>query len=105
MTDPAIVPDSEARGLLALIPRRLAAYALLMRLDRPIGAWLLFWPCAWSLALAGGLRRDPWLLLWLALGAVVMRGAGCVYNDIVDRELDAQVARTADRPLASGQIS
>jgi 4-hydroxybenzoate polyprenyltransferase len=105
MSDPVIVPDSEARGLLALLPRRIGPYVQLMRLDRPIGAWLLFWPCAWSVALAGGLGRNPWLILWFGIGATVMRGAGCVYNDIVDRELDAQVARTASRPLASGRVS
>src|SRR5258707_14102754 len=105
MSDPAIVPDSQARGLLAILPRRIGPYVQLVRLGRPIGAWLLFWPCAWSVALPGGIGRDPWLLIWFAIGAVVMRGAGCVYNDIVDRELDARVARTASRPLASGQIS
>jgi 4-hydroxybenzoate polyprenyltransferase len=105
MSDPVIVPDSEARGLLALLPRAVGPYVQLMRLDRPIGAWLLFWPCAWSVALAGGLSRNPWLILWFGLGAIVMRSAGCVYNDMVDRELDAKVARTASRPLASGRIS
>jgi 4-hydroxybenzoate polyprenyltransferase len=66
---------------------------------------LLYWPCAWGLLLAGGLR-DHWpLLLWFLLGAIAMRGAGCVYNDIVDRDLDAQVARTRSRPLASGAVS
>ena len=104
MTDPAIVPDSEAKPFLARLPARISPYVQLMRLDRPIGAWLLFWPCAWSVALAGGIRRDPWLFLWFAIGAVVMRGAGCVYNDIVDRELDVLVARTASRPIASGRI-
>jgi 4-hydroxybenzoate polyprenyltransferase len=75
-----------------------------MRLDRPIGTWLLYWPCAWSVALAGvGGRWD--LFLWLALGAFAMRSAGCVYNDIVDRDLDRQVDRTRLRPLASGRVS
>jgi 4-hydroxybenzoate polyprenyltransferase len=75
-----------------------------MRLDRPIGSWLLFWPCAWSVALAGvGGRWD--LFLWLGLGAVAMRSAGCVYNDIIDRNLDRRVERTRLRPLASGRIS
>ena len=75
-----------------------------MRLDRPIGTWLLYWPCAWSVALAGvGGRWD--LFLWLALGAFAMRSAGCVYNDIVDRELDRSVERTRLRPLASGRVS
>src|SRR5689334_14905306 len=75
-----------------------------MRLDRPIGSWLLYWPCAWSVALAGvGGRWD--LFLWLGLGAFAMRSAGCVYNDIVDRDLDAKVERTRLRPLASGRVS
>jgi 4-hydroxybenzoate polyprenyltransferase len=75
-----------------------------MRLDRPIGTWLLYWPCAWSVALAGvGGRWD--LFLWLFLGAFAMRSAGCVYNDIVDRDLDRRVERTRLRPLASGRAS
>jgi 4-hydroxybenzoate polyprenyltransferase len=75
-----------------------------MRLDRPIGTWLLYWPCAWSVALAGvGGRWD--LFLWLALGAFAMRSAGCVYNDIVDRDLDRKVERTRLRPLASGRVT
>jgi 4-hydroxybenzoate polyprenyltransferase len=75
-----------------------------MRIDRPIGTWLLYWPCAWSVALSGvSDRRD--LLLWFGLGAFTMRSAGCVYNDIVDRELDRQVERTRLRPLASGRVS
>jgi 4-hydroxybenzoate polyprenyltransferase len=75
-----------------------------MRLDRPIGTWLLYWPCAWSVALAGvGGRWD--LFLWLALGAFAMRSAGCVYNDIVDRDLDKKVERTRLRPLASEHVS
>jgi 4-hydroxybenzoate polyprenyltransferase len=75
-----------------------------MRLDRPIGSWLLYWPCAWSVALGGvGGRWD--LFLWLALGAFAMRSAGCVYNDIVDRDLDRRVERTRLRPLASRRVS
>src|SRR5687767_12146913 len=75
-----------------------------MRLDRPIGTWLLFWPCAWGVALAG--VRGRWdLFLWLALGAFAMRSSGCVYNDIVDRDLDKRVERTRLRPLASGRVS
>lgn len=99
-----IVPDSESRGLIGALPPRLRPYASLMRLDRPIGAWLLYWPCAWSVALAGvGGRWD--LFLWLALGAFAMRSAGCVYNDIVDRDLDRRVERTRLRPLASGRLA
>ncbi len=74
-------------------------------MDRPAGTWLLYWPCAAGLALAGGLAHKPLLLLWFGLGAMAMRGAGCVWNDIVDRDLDAQVERTRDRPVASGRIS
>src|SRR5689334_7157992 len=76
-----------------------------MRLDRPIGAWLLFWPGAWAVALAGLGRHGVALILWLALGAFAMRSAGCAYNDIVDRRLDARVERTRLRPLASGRVS
>jgi 4-hydroxybenzoate polyprenyltransferase len=99
-----IVPDSERRGLIGALPRPLRPYASLIRLDRPIGAWLLFWPGAWAVALAGLDRRGVALILWLALGAWAMRGAGCVYNDLVDRDLDAKVERTRLRPLASGRV-
>jgi 4-hydroxybenzoate polyprenyltransferase len=75
-----------------------------MRLDRPIGTWLLYWPCAWGVALAGVDGRWT-LFLWLLLGAFAMRSAGCVYNDIVDRDLDAKVERTRLRPLASARVS
>lgn len=99
-----IVPDSERRGFIGALPPPLRPYASLMRLDRPIGTWLLYWPCAWSIALAGVGGR--WLLFaWLALGAFATRSAGCVYNDIVDRDLDRKVERTRLRPLASGRVS
>jgi 4-hydroxybenzoate polyprenyltransferase len=98
------VPDSERRGFIGALPARVRPFASLMRLDRPIGTWLLYWPCAWSLALAGVGGRWT-LFLWLALGAFAMRSAGCVYNDIVDRELDQRVERTRLRPLASGRVS
>ena len=108
-----IVPDSERRGLIGVLPAAWRPYASLIRLDRPIGAWLLFWPGAWSVALAGmgdrpgsPLAMSGWVLIaWLALGAWAMRSAGCVYNDIVDRDLDARVERTRLRPLASGRVS
>ena len=100
---PDIVPDSERRGWIGALPARLRPFASLMRLDRPIGTWLLYWPCAWGVALAG--VRGRWdLFLWLALGAFAMRSAGCVYNDIVDRDLDGRVERTLLRPLASGRV-
>ena len=99
-----IVPDSERRGLIGALPPRLRPFASLMRLDRPIGTWLLFWPCAWSVALAGVGGR--WgLFAWLLLGAFAMRSAGCVYNDIVDKDLDRKVERTRLRPLANGRVS
>jgi 4-hydroxybenzoate polyprenyltransferase len=99
-----IVPDSERRGFIGALPPRLRPFASLMRLDRPIGTWLLYWPCAWSVALAGvGGRWDLFLLL--ALGAFALRSAGCVYNDIVDRDLDRRIERTRLRPLASGRVS
>jgi len=105
MADPLIVPDSEQRGIVAALPPTVRDLVQLARFDRPIGAWLLYWPGAWALALAGAAARDWPLFLWFALGAVAMRGAGCVYNDIVDRELDRKVERTRSRPLASGRLS
>jgi 4-hydroxybenzoate polyprenyltransferase len=99
------VPDSERHGLIGALPRALRPYASLMRLDRPIGVWLLFWPGAWAVALAG-LGANGWtLILGLGLGAFAMRSAGCVYNDVIDRDLDRQVQRTRLRPLASGRLS
>lgn len=80
-------------------------YARLARLDRPIGTWLLLLPGWWGIALASGGTPDPVLLLLFAIGAVVMRGAGCTLNDIADRHFDAQVGRTRLRPLPSGAVS
>jgi len=99
-----IVPDTEHRGLVSRLPQRLRDYALLARFDRPIGWWLLFWPCAWGVWLAGAGWQLA-LVAWLLVGSIAMRGAGCVYNDIVDADLDRQVARTASRPVASGRVS
>jgi 4-hydroxybenzoate polyprenyltransferase len=90
------------------LPLALQPYARLARLDRPIGSWLLFLPCLWGLMLsAPDARLAPPLttVLLYGLGALVMRGAGCTYNDIVDRNIDRQVARTAGRPLAAGLVS
>jgi 4-hydroxybenzoate polyprenyltransferase len=94
-------------------PKTWQPYLQLMRLDRPIGAWLLFWPCVFGLALGAlvqqrgflGQTGDWRLLALFAAGAIVMRGAGCTYNDIVDRDIDAQVARTRGRPIPSGAVS
>jgi 4-hydroxybenzoate polyprenyltransferase len=104
-TAPDITPDSEHRGLVAALPAAIRPFALLARFDRPIGWWLLFWPGAWAIALAGAAVERWDLILWFLLGSIAMRGAGCVYNDIVDRELDASVARTRSRPIASGAVS
>ncbi len=98
-------PDAQAAGWLALLPPRAQGYARLARLDRPAGSWLLFWPCTAGVALAGGLVADWLLIVWFLVGAIAMRAAGCVWNDIIDRDLDAKVARTRARPIASGAIS
>jgi 4-hydroxybenzoate polyprenyltransferase len=102
-------PDA-VRGhwLMRLLPAVAAPYARLMRLDRPIGWWLLLLPCWWSSLLAADAARRPpdgWHLLLFVIGAIAMRGAGCAYNDIVDRDIDAAVARTRGRPIPSGQVS
>lgn len=86
-------------------PRPLRPYLRLARLDRPIGTWLLLLPCWWGLSLASPGWPDPWLLALFGVGAIVMRGAGCTLNDIIDRDIDAKVARTAVRPLPSGALT
>ncbi len=77
----------------------------LMRLHQPVGIWLLFWPCAWALILASEGFPEPQLLLAFFAGALLMRSAGCIINDIADREFDKQVERTKNRPLACGELS
>src|SRR5437868_4026294 len=79
-------------------------YIRLMRLHQPVGIWLLLWPCWWSIALASRGVPSLKLLALFALGAVLMRSAGCIINDIADREFDRQVERTRMRPLASGEL-
>jgi 4-hydroxybenzoate polyprenyltransferase len=101
--DPTIVADRQWSWL-DWLPAWLRPYGVLARWDRPIGSWLLLWPCWWGMALAAP-WPDPWLLALFALGAVSMRGAGCVINDLYDRDLDARVERTRNRPLASGRLS
>lgn len=104
------LPDA-VRGHWAdrFVPVSARPYARLARLERPIGWWLLLLPCWWSAALAalaaGNSYPDPWHLALFLVGAIAMRGAGSTYNDIVDRDLDARVARTRDRPIASGRVS
>lgn len=80
-------------------------YALLMRLDKPIGIWLLLWPTLWGLWIAGEGHPDPRIFLIFVIGVVVMRSAGCVINDFADRNIDSQVSRTRDRPLANGSVA
>ena len=90
-------------------PQWLRPYGRLARWDRPIGWWLLLWPCWWSAALAAGHAGnafpDPWHLFLFLVGAVAMRGAGCTYNDLVDRDFDGMVERTRSRPIPSGQVT
>jgi len=95
--------DRESRA--ARPPSRLREYARLMRLDRPIGIWLLLWPVLWALWIASDGRPDERLFVIFVLGTFVMRSAGCVMNDFADREFDPHVRRTADRPLARQSVS
>lgn len=97
--------DSAAGGWLErLTPGSWHNFLRLMRLDRSIGTWLLLLPGWWAIALSAGLWQGLWLCLLFGVGAVLMRGAGCIVNDVADRDLDRQVSRTRDRPLASGAI-
>ncbi|QJE72105.1 4-hydroxybenzoate octaprenyltransferase [Aerophototrophica crusticola] len=90
-----------------VLPAGLRPYARLARLDRPIGTWLLLFPGWWAIALAApaGQWPDWWLMALFAVGAVVMRGAGCTVNDILDRKLDAKVERTRVRPIPAGEVT
>jgi len=94
--------------MIRMAPRAARAYMRLIRADRPIGTWLLLLPCLWSVSMAshavyGGVPDAGFIMLF-AVGAFVMRGAGCVVNDLWDRDIDGKVARTAERPIASGEI-
>ncbi len=105
---PPVVDAPRGNWVDTYAPARWRPYLRLARADRPIGTWLLLLPCWWSLALAsladGRAYTNPWYLVLFAIGAFVMRAAGCAYNDFVDRNLDAQVARTKSRPIPSGQV-
>jgi len=96
-----------AETLVSKTPVGVQPYLKLIRMDKPIGTWLLFWPCGWSLALAApaGCLPDLALLSVFASGAFIMRGAGCTINDMWDKNIDRLVERTKDRPITSGQIS
>jgi 4-hydroxybenzoate polyprenyltransferase len=106
---PGRVADSTGNWVDRHAPAALRPYLRLARADRPIGSWLLLLPCWWSAALAGvaagAAGPNLWHLALFAVGTVAMRGAGCTWNDIVDRDLDARVERTRSRPLPSGQVS
>lgn len=95
--------------ILRIAPPVVRPYLRLIRADRPIGTWLLLIPCLWSVTLARDVAGlgvpDPWFIVLFAIGSFVMRGAGCVINDLWDRDIDARVARTSTRPIASGEIS
>ncbi len=103
------VADSTGNWVDRRAPAWARPYLRLARADRPIGSWLLLLPCWWSAALAaehaGAAVPNPWHLLLFALGTLVMRGAGCTWNDLVDRDLDRLVERTRSRPIPSGDVS
>jgi 4-hydroxybenzoate polyprenyltransferase len=105
----ARVADATGNWVDTLAPPWSRPYLRLARLDRPIGSWLLLLPCWWSAALASALARDlsglPLVFALFFVGAFAMRGAGCTWNDITDRDLDAQVERTRSRPIPAGQVS
>jgi 4-hydroxybenzoate polyprenyltransferase len=103
------VADSTGNWVDSLAPAPTRPYLRLARLDRPIGSWLLLMPCWWSTALATVAAREAipnvWHIVLFFIGAFAMRGAGCTWNDIVDRDLDARVERTRSRPIPSGQVT
>ena len=106
---PAVSDAPSGNWVDRIAPASWRPFLRLARMDRPIGTWLLLFPCWWSLTLAavsnGQPYPDVWMLTLFAVGALVMRGAGCAYNDYVDREFDARVQRTASRPIPSGQMT
>ncbi|MDE2467746.1 MAG: 4-hydroxybenzoate octaprenyltransferase, partial [Bradyrhizobium sp.] len=105
----ARVADATGNWVDTRAPSWSRPYLRLARLDRPIGSWLLLLPCWWSAALAAGVLGDvrqlPLVIVLFFVGAFVMRGAGCTWNDITDRDLDAKVERTRSRPIPAGQVS
>jgi 4-hydroxybenzoate polyprenyltransferase len=109
MSDAARVADATGNWVDTRAPSWSRPYLRLSRLDRPIGSWLLLMPCWWSVALAAGIAHElgrlPLDIALLFVGAFVMRGAGCTWNDITDRDLDAMVERTRSRPIPAGQVS
>lgn len=106
---PGRVADATGNWVDHAAPHWLRPYLRLSRLDRPIGWWLLLMPCWWSAAMAtdhaGRAWPDVWHLVLFLIGAIVMRGAGCTWNDLLDRDIDGKVERTRSRPIPSGQVS
>src|SRR5580658_9623697 len=98
-------PRPHAAPLSYRLGRRLVEYALLARLDRPIGIWLLLWPVLWALWIAGAGRPAPRVLIVFVLGVFAMRAAGCVINDLADRNIDPRIRRTRRRPLAARRVT
>ena len=98
-------PGQGEAPFLHRLARRIEEYGRLARFDRPIGTWLLLWPTLWALWIAGRGRPDPGVLIVFVAGVVVMRAAGCIINDFADRNIDAHVRRTRDRPLAARRVS
>ena len=109
MANSSFTPDAVPGNWVARAPASMRPYLRLARADRPIGTWLLFIPCLWGLSLGAAAGFGGWISLYyailFAIGSFVMRGAGCAYNDIVDRDFDAKVERTALRPIPAGEIT
>ena len=112
MAESKVIADAKENNWVdRFAPSFARPFLKLARFDRPIGTWLLLWPCWWGVALAiphqdyANWKSYAWCLTLFAMGAVVMRGAGCAYNDIMDRKFDGMVERTSARPLASGQVT
>ncbi|HEY4975510.1 MAG TPA: UbiA family prenyltransferase, partial [Steroidobacteraceae bacterium] len=102
------VADATGNWVDGLAPAVTRPYLRLARLDRPIGSWLLLMPCWWSVGLAGMAQHalpSLWHIALFFIGAFAMRGAGCTWNDLVDRNLDGLVERTRSRPIPSGQVT
>ncbi|KAK7203848.1 UbiA prenyltransferase family-domain-containing protein [Myxozyma melibiosi] len=107
---PPAAPAPQTSWLLRNLPAKAVPYAQLIRIDKPVGTWLLYWPCTWGIAMAAAgagasVMSTVWTLSLFGIGALVMRGVGCIANDFWDRDLDTKVIRTAGRPLAAGQLS
>jgi 4-hydroxybenzoate polyprenyltransferase len=100
---PAKIPPQNS--LLSELLVQLESYGQLMRIDKPIGIWLLLWPTLWAIWISAEGSPDPWIFTAFVVGVFVTRSAGCVINDYVDRDIDARVARTKDRPLAKGSVA